>query len=65
MVTNAYRRAMEKVQDCERDEEELFQRIPTDGDELPNALFEMALLKERTAGALRVAASYAISARSL
>lgn len=52
--------AMEQVQRCERDEEELFRRMPSTGKDLPAALLAMARLKRTTANALTVAYSVAL-----
>lgn len=52
--------AMESVQRCERDEEELFRRMPSTGKDLPAALLAMARLKRSTANALECAHSVAL-----
>ena len=54
------RTALEAVQACERAEDELFQRVPSSGPDLPLALLEMARLKRATATALEVAHSIAL-----
>lgn len=54
------RAALEAVQRCERAEDELFQRVPSSGPDLPLALLEMARLKRATANALTIAYSVAI-----
>ncbi len=55
-----FRAAMESVQRCELAEDELFDRIPSSGPDLPLALLEMARLKRATANALTIAYSVAI-----